>query len=307
MVRHVCDDVARDTGRSENMRTTMLRYFTWIGCALLVASLVQWGCHPEGDGDADADVDADSDADGDADGDGDADCGLAFSTDAVCQGCMEQICCDEMEACSAGTDCGAMLTCFEGCAEGDEACSNQCMSDHETGVTDAQALFTCATDSCGADCGLVTICGSELGYSDAALNECLTENCCATFTPCIEDDACLDCLTNSAATGCDTNALYTAFTACEEASCTSICGTGIGNWTDSEPPHPVVACNQCDAEHCCTPLQTCVGDSSDTAVELCIACLNDPAGADCTNAAIGTAATEFNTCQETNCAAECGE
>jgi hypothetical protein len=68
----------------------------------------------------------------------------------------------------------------------------------------------------------------------------------------------------------------------------------------------VLDCNRCDTENCCTSMETCVGDGSDPAIELCVACLGDPAGATCTDDAIGTAAEQFNTCQTTNCATECG-
>jgi hypothetical protein len=92
--------------------------------------------------------------------------------------------------------------------------------------------------------------------------------------------------------------------ACFDGSCPpDICGTGIG-FSDEDTGDPVFACNACGAEHCCADLTSCVGDASDPAVELCLACLNGDAA--CTDQNIQGFADSFMSCVSASCATECG-
>ena len=138
------------------------------------------------------------------------------------------------------------------------------------------------------------------------MNQCVNDNCCGSFTPCLDDEACNACLLDPTGAGCDTNALFTTYDTCENTNCpATICTTDIGNY--NEFGDPMLECNGCLGDSCCTSMETCVGDGSEAAINLCIACLTDPSAASCTNDTISAAAEEFNTCQDTTCGTQCAD
>ena len=166
-----------------------------------------------------------------------------------------------------------------------------------------------STDSSTATGMMMTsICGSTLTYNNAAIDQCITDNCCAEFNPCAQDQACTDCLTNPDAMGCDENTLYQAYQTCRTTNCsTTMCGTTIG-FSSNMGQNPNFECNGCAGTKCCDSLTACAGmDNMDqTQIDLCIACLNNPMDAKCNDAATKKAAEDFNTCVDMQCKSECG-
>ncbi len=150
------------------------------------------------------------------------------------------------------------------------------------------------------------ICNSGLTSSSPALDACLTGSCCASFDACLANGACQACITGTG-TGCETNSLYTAFSACSDDNCpTDMCGTGIG-FQDSATQEPVFACNNCGDQFCCASLSTCVQGGSDPEIDTCLACLGNQSSAACLAASstVRNAATQFNSCLESNCGDSC--
>ena len=185
--------------------------------------------------------------------------------------------------------------------EGDTATGGH--GGHTTTTTHSTSSSSSSSSTSSDTGGAAGVCGTDLSYQNAAKDTCLTTNCCPTFDPCNADATCQTCLTGSGA-GCDTNALFQAYTTCLDGSCpTDMCGTGIG-FSDQNTGDPIFACNSCGAAHCCTDLTACVGDGSQAALDLCIACLNGDAS--CTDSVIQGHAQSFNTCISSSCASECG-
>jgi hypothetical protein len=193
------------------------------------------------------------------------------------------------------------------------ACTHSTTPDDEGSAGSGQTGHTTTTSSPGSTSSspnttsttepVQGVCGTELTYDDLAVDACVTEHCCSSFTPCDSDADCHGCLLGSGSS-CDSNALYQAYKTCLTDSCpTDICGTGIG-FSDQDTGEPVFACNACGASQCCSDLSSCVGDGSASALDLCIACLNAEAG--CTDSAIQGYAQGFNTCISSSCANECG-
>jgi hypothetical protein len=239
---------------------------------------------------------------------GSTDCGgYQISTEATCQTCAETNCCTELADCDTGTDCGSLIDCFAPCDPADDACIQACVDQFPDGGAPYTSLYDCVTAGCETECAAAGICGSDLSFQSVALTECVTASCCASFTPCYDDATCNACLMDPTTAGCDTNELYTALNTCMDTNCpTTICTTDIG-FSDTTTGDPIFECNTCAGDSCCASLETCVGDGSEQAVDLCITCLQTPDDAACVAAAaIQTAANTFNTCVETSCATECG-
>lgn len=69
-----------------------------------------------------------------------------------CQKCLYTSCPAEMNACIANAECIALIQCLQACAPGDMACSQGCVSDHQDGLADVQAIVPCRNDLCGDVC-----------------------------------------------------------------------------------------------------------------------------------------------------------
>jgi len=168
---------------------------------------------------------------------------------------------------------------------------------------EAESVMWCLEDRCADECDSVNTCGTDLGQPGIALDSCLTAKCCADFVPCYDDSGCNGCLQDPGLAGCDTNALWATYRSCAQSQCpVEVCGAGIGFRLG---PLPAVECNKCLAAACCSSLVACVGgvvpDPPEAAVDLCVECIVDPDGPDCTDQAVAAAADAFNSCHELQC------
>ena len=110
---------------------------------------------------------------------------------------------------------------------------------------------------------------------------------------------CSECILGTAADpmACESNALLTAASDCEDTSCNMVCATEI---CDSGLLTGDPACNNCLEASCCNEITACANDMD------CNACLtgdkmpSDPA---CMGNALLMAA---NGCWDTNCTMDCG-
>jgi hypothetical protein len=140
------------------------------------------------------------------------------------------------------------------------------------------------------------ICGSELFTGGGeppgpTYDGCLSANCCETFDPCLADPDCTDCL-ESGGEGCEGNALYTAYSTCQDTNCPStICGTDLGIQASPNA-------NACIQGNCCGSFNPCEEDID------CNACLQDPMVAGCD---VNVLFTAYQECLDENCPSDiCG-
>ncbi len=72
-----------------------------------------------------------------------------------CGICQQQSCKSELQNCPDGSECIALYDCIvteKMCASGDQACLNECATEHPTGVTPLNALSNCIEQKCDAPC-----------------------------------------------------------------------------------------------------------------------------------------------------------
>jgi hypothetical protein len=180
----------------------------------------------------------------------------------VCEGCVEGICCNELLACNAGTECDALFQCLAPCGT-DQVCQQDCISIYSGGVADAQALIDCGNVFCSTECAAATpgtICDSGLqNTNNPDCGDCLGASCCAQFKSCAANPACFDCITGVATTGCSTNALFLAATNCQATQCSTVCG---GIICDSGLTTSNAACDSCLGNACCQVINDCHNDTA---------------------------------------------
>jgi hypothetical protein len=190
-------------------------------------------------------------------------CGsLLYSNDAICEGCVEGICCNELLACDSGTPCDDLLQCISACGT-NQSCQQSCTTQYASGLADAQTLVDCANSFCSTECQAATpgtICDSGLQNStNPDCGDCLGASCCAEFDSCVASSLCFDCITGATTTGCSTNALYLAATSCQTTQCSSVCG---GLICDSGLTTSNGACDTCLGSSCCQPIKDCHNDTN---------------------------------------------
>ena len=149
------------------------------------------------------------------------DCGDLAFPDPACGDCATAVCCSELAQCASGTSCGDLVVCMQSCA--DQACFDQCEASFPAGVAAFDALQSCISASCSAECATpdTLICDTDLTTGEAACDACLGTSCCADFQFCVQDgadvQACIDCFDAGGGPLCD-DAL-----ACAAASCANEC------------------------------------------------------------------------------------
>lgn len=146
---------------------------------------------------------------------------------------------------------------------------------------------------------------SNTGLEPEFFAECVAESCCFEFEACSEDETCSACLTSFDA-GCETDALLAPYAGCVEEECpTNFCDTEVGIFAGNDP----IACNKCIDANCCVPVVECLGGEGEPDFESCVACLDDPGGANCLSAPMATqaAAAAWAACQDIFCAEPCAE
>jgi hypothetical protein len=139
------------------------------------------------------------------------DSGLATSSNPACGDCLGASCCDSFKACV-----------------GDATCMECITGGSTTGCDTSQLLAaasSCQSQSCATECATPgTICDSGLVNSgNAACGDCVGTSCCAEFTACAQDNACLACLTGQTTAGCDADLLLKATGDCQASFCATPC------------------------------------------------------------------------------------
>jgi len=69
-----------------------------------------------------------------------------------CLNCLQNNCATELGTCAANAECYAIITCAGNCS--DQACVDQCYTDHPTGQTDFDAVDTCIGQKCSTECAI---------------------------------------------------------------------------------------------------------------------------------------------------------
>jgi hypothetical protein len=192
-------------------------------------------------------------------------CGSSvFNPNTICQSCVEQNCCAELLACDTGTACNDLLVCLQGCT--DTACEDDCFQKYPGGMPSFSSLFTCALGpddadgACNTQCADGAICDSGLvDLNNKPCGSCAGEKCCAEYTACANDQACLDCFTGKTdAMTCKSNALFQAARGCQITECGAICN---GTICDSNVMVTSVKCATCLGTKCCDVIKACESDT----------------------------------------------
>ena len=150
------------------------------------------------------------------------------------------------------------------------------------------------------------ICDSGHTTPSEALDACLTANCCAPFLDCLGNDACAGCLDDPDQANCDAIGAFTDFLSCQRESCPEDFCDAFGRSDDQGAP--AYACNLCLDQSCCAPLEPCIGEGTEDELLVCAACIDDPAGLTCQDAAeqVQAGAAAFLDCATLSCTDECG-
>jgi hypothetical protein len=70
----------------------------------------------------------------------------------LCSVCLANQCEPQFEGCYADAECVALIDCIRGCPPGDMVCQQQCTTQHQTGLPEAQALRMCSVANCTPPC-----------------------------------------------------------------------------------------------------------------------------------------------------------
>jgi hypothetical protein len=178
-----------------------------------------------------------SSSDATSDATSEATCGSLAALSSVCSSCATKGCCGEVAACSASTACTTLLGCARACQ--DSTCVANCRAQTTSGTAPYDALSTCLTTFCSAECAAPdagVTCG-DLSAQSTACGICVGQSCCSEDRTCTSDPACLTISRCAAAcqtsdTTCvsvcelqDTNGalLYNSLSQCMTTSCTASC------------------------------------------------------------------------------------
>ena len=247
-----------------------------------------------------------------------------------CDDCMNVSCATDCDACGSNPDCAAFVSCALSCTTGDAACMQDCVAQHDAGVSDGLPLVGpagCLRDSCNSACIASGVsCSISLGSS--ACDQCVVGYCMAECTACADNPSCVDLVACAGACapddqGCllqcgiqnpggigEANA-FAGDAGCVRENCSVECG---GAPSTCAIEYGVPACDSCVASQCLAPCNACAANPDCVALVQCaFACAPDDQGC-VTGCAMqnpmGIAdATSFagdTGCVPQKCPAECG-
>jgi hypothetical protein len=119
-------------------------------------------------------------------------CGTITYPDPTCNACIQDMCCDRNAACSASSDCLALIACDSACAATDMTCKNACrdrwqnviaLFDNFIFCRDASCPTDCVMSDAGTSCGLIT-------FATPACDTCMNANCCTQNATCSNNPDC---------------------------------------------------------------------------------------------------------------------
>jgi len=148
----------------------------------------------------------------------------------ACSACVAEACPSDWCACTATFDCPQLFGCTDDC-NGDPDCNQQCLEDHQGGISAAFLVSSCAGGPCAGSCPQggepLEPCAECLFQScDDEMNACLVEPDCMPLWDCLKECAQLDLSCQDACYdtfGDGVDELETVFD-CATASCLPSCG-----------------------------------------------------------------------------------
>ncbi len=102
----------------------------------------------------------------------------------ACTECVSFECPDHWCACAATSDCPELFACTNACGN-DEACNQQCLVDHQPGISAAFLVSSCAGGPCAASC-------PQGGETLDPCSECIFQSCDDEMNACLVEPDCLD-------------------------------------------------------------------------------------------------------------------
>ncbi len=156
----------------------------------------------------------------------DTDCNVCLgdATNSNCGGG----CVTTLSACQNDPNCGALLTCYNGCTT--LACQNACNTTHLAGLQQYEGVVACICGpSCSTACGANAFCtdnhcGIQPPNATPTCASCMEDACCTEAWTCSTDPNCKKCFTfPNPPAGCATNAAANAYYQCVTSSCGNSC------------------------------------------------------------------------------------
>jgi hypothetical protein len=69
----------------------------------------------------------------------------------ACDQCLAKSCCTETKGCDGNAACVSLFNCVTQCSD-DQACTQQCVSNNQGGVSALKTLYICLQNTCGTEC-----------------------------------------------------------------------------------------------------------------------------------------------------------
>jgi hypothetical protein len=104
----------------------------------------------------------------------------------VCTNCMSNGCADVWCGCAQNPECLPVFNCWEMCGANDQACVQNCMVQHQGGVSAALLVSDCAATACDSSC--------NWGQSVPPCTQCLYSDCSTVMNACFADAECIPLL-----------------------------------------------------------------------------------------------------------------
>ncbi len=70
----------------------------------------------------------------------------------ACDACLNASCCDSILACEQNTSCTSLYQCLAACAQNDQSCIDQCISQYGDGKDALEQVLSCADQACTGKC-----------------------------------------------------------------------------------------------------------------------------------------------------------
>ncbi len=130
-------------------------------------------------------------------------------SDATCNRCLEDRCCDAMGVCERKDDCSRSVASVHACVIhaglGGARVETKCAEDEAlAGKREADTAYRCMRDQCGAECGL-PVCRVDpaaLLIHSANCDACFSSSCCPQLNACYASRACkltIECIVKECA------------------------------------------------------------------------------------------------------------
>jgi hypothetical protein len=128
-------------------------FLAWVVLSIGACHIISGGDEIEVSDDEDGDSSSGSESTVTVGGGGCSLMSLEFGTsgDPDCDFCLEDLCCDALQACDSNPDCVDYYYCVDTCP--DEFCTQDCYNINPAGGDAFQGIYNCGAANCFDECG----------------------------------------------------------------------------------------------------------------------------------------------------------